>query len=377
MNTLTCPNNAITALPQFYNNIGTSDTNHTANFDGDSNSYSAQALAAVNITPGATIQHNGVHFVWPSSAPGTNNNVQANGQVINTTGTTGCTLGFLGAGTNGPQNGAIMVTYNDSATQTFQLTLNDWFFNTPSDGTDILATTLLNKCANAFVINPTKTIQTITLPVREKLHIFAIGTTCLPGGLKCTSNAASTALSQFYNNIGTSDTNHTADFDGTHDSYSAQALAAVNITPGATIQHNGVYFVWPSSAPGTNNNVKANGQVINTTGLMGCTLGFLGAGAPGEQGGSVIVTYNDSATQTFRLTFNDWYSNSPASGTDILATTTWNTCSNGVCTPGNHQVSIYYSGFAINPTKTIQTITLPVNTNLHIFAIGTTCLPGS
>ncbi|CAF1515431.1 unnamed protein product, partial [Didymodactylos carnosus] len=106
-------------------------------------------------------------------------------------------------------------------------------------------------------------------------------------------------------------------------------------------------------------------------GMMGYTLGFLGAGANGLQGGNIIVTYNDATTQTFQLTFNDWYGNAPTSGTETLATTIWDQCSGGSCTSANHNVSIYFSAFTIDPTKTIQSITLPVNSNLHIFAIGT------
>ncbi|CAF1549017.1 unnamed protein product, partial [Didymodactylos carnosus] len=196
----------------------------------------------------------------------------------------------------------------------------------------------------------------------------------------CTSNLISAALSQVYNNKGTSDNTapNSANFDGTGYSYSAQALAnsSAHITPGATIQHNGVYFLWPNATSGTNNNVVGSGQVLNVTGMMGYTLGFLGAGS-GVAGGNIIVTYTDGYTQTLQLTFNDWYAATPLAGTDILVTTNWNACTTGSCGITNHQVNIYYSAFAINPTKTIQTITLPSNSpSLHIFAIGTSCVPG-
>lgn len=41
------------------------------------------------------------------------------------------------------------------------------------------------------------------------------------------------------------------DFDSTGDSYSADALAKVGVSPGSTVTANGLSFTWPASAPGT------------------------------------------------------------------------------------------------------------------------------
>lgn len=178
------------------------------------------------------------------------------------------------------------------------------------------------------------------------------------------------SLAQAYNNAGTSDNSNPSagNFDGGGYSYSAQNLAAVGLTPGAVVNHNGVSFIWPNVASGKPNNVITAGQTIMYSGA-GDTLGFLGAATFGTQSGTGTITYNDGSTQQFTLTLADWYANAPATGDDLLATTSnWNVPSGS--TLGNHPVSVYYTSVALTPGKEIQSITLPNNSKLHIFAIG-------
>ncbi len=174
---------------------------------------------------------------------------------------------------------------------------------------------------------------------------------------------------QAFNDAGTSDNSNPSagNFDGAGYSYSAQNLAAVGLTPGAVVTHDGVSFTWPNASSGQPNNITTTGQTIMYSGA-GDTLGFLGAGTFGTQSGSGTITYTDGSTQQFTLTFADWYANAPASGDELLATTSnWNQPSGGI---GNHQVSVYYTSVALNPTKAIQSITLPNNSKLHVFALG-------
>ena len=54
---------------------------------------------------------------------------------------------------------------------------------------------------------------------------------------------------------------------------------------------------------------------------------------------------------------------------DLLATTSnWNVPTGS--TDGNHAVSVYYTSVALNPAKAILSVTLPTNSNMHIFALG-------
>jgi hypothetical protein len=187
------------------------------------------------------------------------------------------------------------------------------------------------------------------------------------------------SLSDAFNNPGISDDSTTTagNLDGGGFSYSAQALAANGLTPGAAITHDGVAFTWPGAQPGTPDNVVAGGQTIALSG-SGTTLGLLGAGDYGAASGSGTITYTDGSTQQFTVGFPDWWSNTaPASG-DILATDPY------INTPSgrqNQQDSIYYVGIPLQAGKTVKYLTLPDlseqavqgSTAMHIFAAGFAC----
>ena len=357
------------ALAQAFNNTGTSDNSNPggANFDGSGYSYSAQALAAAGLAPGAVVTHDGISFTWPNAASGQPNNVVATGQTIMYSGA-GDTLGILGAAAFGTQSGTATITYTDGSTQSFNLSFADWYANTPAAGDELLATTSnwnrpsgstqgnhpVSVYYTSVALNPAKAIQSITLPTTSNLHIFALGLD---------------SLQQAYNNIGISDNGNSAagNLDGHGYSYSAQALAATGLMPGSVVSHNGVLFTWPDVAAGQQDNVVASGQTITLTG-SGSVLALLGTGAFGTQSGTATITYTDGTTQTFTLSFADWYANAPASGTEIAVTaTTWNAPSSN--TLGNHQVSVYYSAVGLQAGKTVRSITLPTNSNLHVFAM--------
>lgn len=104
-----------------------------------------------------------------------------------------------------------------------------------------------------------------------------------------------------YDNVGiTDDAAHgPGNFDGSGNSYSAQALAAVGIKPGSTITGRGIAFRWPDLAAGTPGNVAMQGQLISLSGLGG-TLGVLGAAKSATQTGTGIAYYTDGSTQRSR-----------------------------------------------------------------------------
>lgn len=357
------------SLAQAFNNAGTSDNSNPtgANFDGKGYSYSAQALAAVGLTPGAVVTHDGVSFTWPDASSGQPNNVVAAGQTLMYSGA-GDTLGILGAAAFGTQSGTATITYTDGSTQNFNLSFADWYANAPAPGDELLATTsdwnrpsgstqgdhAVSVYYTSVALNPTRAIRSITLPTNSNLHIFALGLN---------------SLQQAYNNVGISDNGNPTpgNLDGKGYSYSAQALAAADLTPGAVVSHDGVLFTWPNVAAGQQDNVVAAGQTLTMSG-SGSILALLGTGAFGTQSGTATITYTDGTTQTFTLSFADWYANSPAAGDEIAVTATnWNAPSSN--TLGNHAVSVYYTAVGLQAGKTVRSITLPTNSNLHVFAM--------
>lgn len=188
---------SIGASSQF-NNAGISDDSNqgTANIDGHGFSYSAQALAASNFTPGATVTVGGITYTWPNIASGLNDNVMTNGQTIPISGAVqGATqLTFLGSATNGPSTGTITIIYTDGTSQVATLGLSDWTLNGGSatasygnvvayqmsyrnstSGTSQQITTYVFASA-PISLNASKQVAGIVLPAsvnQGHLHIFA------------------------------------------------------------------------------------------------------------------------------------------------------------------------------------------------------------
>jgi beta-glucosidase-like glycosyl hydrolase len=185
------------SLSAAYDNAGVSDDADpaAANFDGGGLSLSAQALAGVGITPGGTFTHDGVTFTWPDVGPGGEDNVVASGQTFAFSGSGG-TLGILGASNNGTNGGAGEIIYTDGTTQSFALSLADWWAGAAAPGSDIAATlpyinnaggkqdqTVHLYCATV-TLAAGKTIRDIQLPDASPglkagsgaLHVFAIAT---------------------------------------------------------------------------------------------------------------------------------------------------------------------------------------------------------
>jgi alpha-galactosidase len=176
-------------------------------------------------------------------------------------------------------------------------------------------------------------------------------------------------LAAAFNNVGVSDESNPApgNFDGDHDSYSAQALAAAGATPGATINADGATFTWPSAPAGSADNV-AGGATVRVSG-QGAKLAFLGAEA-GFTSGDVTVTYTDGSTSTGSLGFPNWCCDSTTSygASPVLVTDHRNTPSG----PANFGINydVFYNSIPIDPTKTVATVTLPAQAAIHVFAMS-------
>jgi alpha-galactosidase len=147
-----------TDLSDAYNNVGITDDSNTApgNIDGSHSSLSAQALAAVGVVPGGAVTHDGMQFSWPNVPSGQVDNVVAQGQAFSVSGSGG-NLGFLATGTHGPASGTGTINYSDGSTQSFTLTLPDWYSSPPSGSDVAIAMTYRNR--------PDNTQQTHTVSV--------------------------------------------------------------------------------------------------------------------------------------------------------------------------------------------------------------------
>jgi len=387
-----------TSLAAAYNNTGISNNSDeaAANYDGVGDSFSAQALAAgtpTALTQGGQVTVDGTKFTWPDAAPGTPDNVVTAGQTAELSGS-GTDLGFLGASQNGTASGTVTVNYTDGSSQSFNLNMTDWYASSPVLGNQLVTTTSSwNFQSNSLgphpvsvyfasvPLEPGKQLASVTLPTLSgaggttAMHIFAMAT----GTGTATTGAPYSSLTAAYNNVGITSNSDPApgNFDGTGDSFSAQALAAGTPTPltaGGQATFGGTTFTWPS-AVGSPDDVVADGQTIDLTG-SGTDLGFLGAAGFGEASGTGTITYTDGTTQQFSIAMADWYNNAPVAGDQIATTTTnWNFTSS---TQVDHPVSIYFASVPLEAGKTVASVTLPtvsasvgngINA-MHIFAMA-------
>jgi hypothetical protein len=173
-----------------------------ANFDGNGNSYSQEALTAAGLAPGQTVTIGQTELQWPSVPAGTADSVLTDGQTIQIPGTAGATqLAFLGASSGNDESGTGMIFYTDGTSQTYNLALDNWFNNPDSAMDNTVATAnyvndstgsgnngvvgqRVHKARVFSVSIPLtagKTVAAVTLPMVATLpgvfpmHIFALG----------------------------------------------------------------------------------------------------------------------------------------------------------------------------------------------------------
>ncbi|GCE06005.1 hypothetical protein KDAU_33340 [Dictyobacter aurantiacus] len=204
-----------------------------------------------------------------------------------------------------------------------------------------------------------------------------------------TVTPTATAITLPYNNIGTvmdqGTTSATANtnFDGAHNGYSQNALIKSGLFSGTSwfgnsnyyqeVMVNGTPFDWPNVAYGAPDNIASAGQVIALPATANApSLGFLGAATGGIASGTATITYTDGSTQTFTLSFDDWTlggGNAKLSSFDRIATAmTYRDRQGGVIQ--SVKTYIFYTSVNLQTSKTVQSITLPNKSSLHIFSIG-------
>jgi hypothetical protein len=176
-----------------------------------------------------------------------------------------------------------------------------------------------------------------------------------------------------FNNIGISDDTNTgaADIDTAGSSFSAQALAADGVTPGANLTYDGITFAWPDAASGQPDNVTAQGQTIDLPAASGADLGILDTATYGPASGSGLITYTDGTAQSFTLNVPDWYNTAPAGSNAVIVAAYRNR-------PGNTQdhtvVNVFEQSVPLAAGKQVASVTLPNvtsgSTGLHVFALG-------
>jgi hypothetical protein len=217
------------------------------------------------------------------------------------------------------------------------------------------------------------TTWTVSVPADQQPGGRVLGVTESVGGTQAGLSSAVTqvpysSLGSAVNNVAiTDDSDHgPGNLDGGGNSFSAQALAAAGLTPGATFTHAGLNFTWPAAAAGTRDNIQADGRAFVFSGGGG-TLGFLGAAANGQSSGTGTIVYTDGSTQQFTIGFGDWASTTPYAGGEVAVTAAYGNTASGT---SPWKASVFYYPVSLQAGKTVATVVLPPagSAPLHVFA---------
>jgi hypothetical protein len=146
--------------------------------------------------------------------------------------------------------------------------------------------------------------------------------------------------------------------DGSGDAYAGNLL-------GASLTYNGVtYTLSAAGADSAAGNTKITLPAGNYT-----TLNLLGAGVNGNHLNQVFkVTYTDGTTTSFTQSVSNWAS-APQGYTGESLALTMPSYVLGSGATGTGTRNVYAYSFALNSAKTVQSLTLPVTTNVVVLSV--------
>ncbi|MFG3138673.1 NEW3 domain-containing protein [Streptomyces sp. NPDC048211] len=194
------------------------------------------------------------------------------------------------------------------------------------------------------------------------------GLTTATGTRTDRSGSPQANLAAAYNGVAITDESATTagNYDGEGNSFSAQKLAAVGLTPGGEVDALGATLTWPDVPAGTKDNVASAGQAVSLAG-QGSKLVFLGSGVGSGATGKATVYYTDGTTTTGSFGFPNWsFDPVDAHGATLVKSTDGRNRPDGY---GNATVkySVFAHSVPLDPSRTVEFVVLPANGNVHLF----------
>ena len=179
------------------------------------------------------------------------------------------------------------------------------------------------------------------------------------------------SLAAAFDNVGVTSPDDVApgDFDGDGNTFSAEQLAAGRRHPRRADHRRRRHLHLADGRPRAPRQRGGSGATFTFTG-HGSKLAFLGSGI-GDDAGTVTVTYTDGTTDTGSLGFPNWSFSDPTEFGSVLAVSTQGRNTQAGYADSQYAYRLFYNSIAINPDKTIATVTLPDNGNAHVFAVAT------
>ena len=150
-----------------------------------------------------------------------------------------------------------------------------------------------------------------------------------------------------------------AGLDGNGYAYSSNLL-------GSSQSWNGETF--SIGAANSSNVVSAAGQQIALPSGEYSTLRMLATGVNGNQASQVFkVTYSDGTTSSFTQSLSDWFTPQGYSGESNAVTQSYRDTSSGG--KDSRTFNLYGYSFSLNNTKTVQSVTLPSDSNVEVVSL--------
>ncbi|MGW8955503.1 glycosyl hydrolase family 95 catalytic domain-containing protein [Streptomyces sp. NPDC055709] len=179
-------------------------------------------------------------------------------------------------------------------------------------------------------------------------------------GLPATATATRVNLTSLFTVQGVSTAPGGGSFDSSGYTYPADEM------PGSGFFISGrIPWTFPPTADGTRNALTANGQKITVTAAAYKALHVLGAGVNGNKTGTVTLTYSNGTTATAALSLTNWAS--PAAYGEKTAV--YASYRHGPTADQSLPVRVFHQTLPVDPTRTLTSVTLPVNSQMRIMAI--------
>jgi hypothetical protein len=328
--------------------------------DGHGNAFAATLL-------GPTVTWSGGTFTLAASGPAS----AVTGKTIPLPAANDTAISLLASGVNGAQlNQTFLVTYTDGSTTSFTQSLSDWYTPAHYSGETIAATMAYRikstgitqtgpvyLYAYSFALNSAKTVQSITLPNNANVVVVAIDVT------PATAQPVYVSLGSSGNvfGLGTAGTPVTGGgADGHGNAYAAVLLGSALTWTGGTFS---LSAAGPTSA--------AAATTIPLPATNAASLSILAAGVNGAQlNQSFVVKYSDGTTVSFTQNVSDWATPRNYPGESTVAKMAYRIKAAGTTQSGAYDLYAYT--FALNPAKTVASLSLPANANVVALAVTLT-----
>jgi len=259
------------------------------------------------------------------------------------------------------------VYYTDGTSTQFTQSFSDWASNSSEPGESVVETMgyrnynqgggngrdtrTMYVYGYSLALNSSKLVSSITFPSDGSIKILAMDLVYQPSQVSLGNN---------YNLVGlTSNTGTTpGNLDGYGRSYSINALGGGTVAWGSNSFNLG--------GDGANNVIQATGQTILLQPGNYSTLRILATAANSVESGTFTINYTDGTSTIVTQQFSTWFTNSSEPGETVVETMSYYNLAGWQWFQSTY---LYGYSFALNPNKTVLSVTLPQNSDIKILAM--------